>query len=157
MRIGIGYDIHRLSEGRRLILGGVDIPFERGLAGHSDADVLLHAITDALLGAAALKDIGRRFPDTDPSYKDVDSRRLLKTAYKLICEAELTVENIDAIIVAERPKMAPYIEAMRKNISEDLGIEIGQISIKAKTNEGMDAVGRGEAIAVHAITLLRSA
>ena len=155
-RAGIGYDLHRLVEGRRLILGGVTIPSERGLAGHSDADALCHAITDAILGAAAAGDIGRHFPDTDPRWQDASSLDLLRRAAAVIAERRLEIGNIDASVIAERPKLAPYIDAMRANIAEALGIAADRVSIKGKTNEGVDALGRGEAIAVHAVALLRS-
>lgn len=154
MRIGTGYDLHKLVAGRKLIIGGVHIDHEKGLFGHSDADVLLHAILDAMLGAAAMGDIGRHFPDTDPQYKNADSRQLLKRAALLIIENGFKIMNVDANIIAEQPKMAPHIEAMRANVSKDLGISIDRVSIKAKTNEGMDAIGRGEAIAAQAIVLI---
>lgn len=156
MRIGLGYDIHRLTEGRKLILGGVDIPFEKGLLGHSDADVLLHAISDALLGAASLGDIGQHFPDTDPAFKNADSRALLRKVVELIESKGFTISNVDAVIIAEKPKMAPHIEKMRRNIADDLGINFNLVSVKATTNEGIGGVGRGEAIAVQAIALLNA-
>ncbi|MBO7649910.1 MAG: 2-C-methyl-D-erythritol 2,4-cyclodiphosphate synthase, partial [Lachnospiraceae bacterium] len=131
MRIGTGYDVHRLTEGRKLILGGVEIPFEKGLLGHSDADVLIHAIMDALLGAAALGDIGQHFPDKDAAYKDIDSRVLLRKVRELLAGKLYVVSNIDATIIAQRPKLATYLTAMRENIAEDLGIEVGQVSVKA--------------------------
>jgi len=155
MRIGTGYDLHKLIKDRKLIIGGVEIDYELGLLGHSDADVLLHAITDAILGAAGLGDIGKHFPDTDNKYKGANSRELLKTAYALVQEKGLSIENIDATIIAERPKMLPHIEKMRNNISEDLGIKLDQINIKATTSEGLGFIGRKEAIAAEAIALLK--
>ena len=156
MRIGIGYDIHRLVKDRKLILGGIEIFCESGLAGHSDADALIHAILDALLGAAALGDIGLHFPDDDPRWKDVSSTELLGNIANLLKDNNIDIINIDSIIIAQYPKMASYIESMRKKIAETLGIEIDKISVKAKTNEGMDSIGRGEAIACHAIALIDS-
>ena len=153
-RIGFGYDLHRLVPNRPLILGGVDIPYEKGLQGHSDADALLHAITDALLGALALRDIGHHFPDTDPKYQGADSRILLRDAYALIREGGWQLGNLDATIIAERPKMNPHISTMQANLCADLGCDADQVSLKATTNEGVDAPGRGEAIAVHAVALL---
>ena len=155
MRIGLGYDLHRLAPNRDLILGGVKIDFDLGLLGHSDADVLLHAISDALLGAASLGDIGKHFPDTDPKFKGADSRALLKETYRLVREKGYTILNIDSVILAEKPKMLPHIEKMRENISHDLEIDIDQVSIKATTNEGLGEIGSGEAIAAKAITLLK--
>lgn len=154
MKIGIGYDSHKLVNGRRLVIGGVEIHHKKGLAGHSDADVLIHAIIDALFGAAGLVDIGSHFPNTDERFKDIDSRLLLRQAVKLVSDKGYRIGNIDAVIIAEEPKMAPYIDKMRKNIAEDMGIEVDRISIKAKTNEGMGFVGRGEAIASQAVALL---
>jgi 2-C-methyl-D-erythritol 4-phosphate cytidylyltransferase/2-C-methyl-D-erythritol 2,4-cyclodiphosphate synthase len=154
-RAGLGYDLHRLVDGRPLILGGVTIPFEKGLQGHSDADVLCHAITDAILGAACAGDIGRHFPDSDPRWKGVSSLDLLKRAAGIIEADGLEVGNVDASLVAERPKLAPYIETMRAKIADVLGVSIDRVSIKAKTNEGVDAIGRGEAMAAHAVALLR--
>ena len=154
-RIGIGYDIHRLVEGRKLILGGIEIPFDKGLLGHSDSDVLTHAICDALLGAAALGDIGSHFPDTDPGFRGASSLDLLSTVVSLISESGLTVSNVDAIIIAERPKLAPYIQPMRERLADILGVELNRVSIKAKTNEGLESVGRGEAIAAQAVALVR--
>ncbi len=154
MRIGSGYDVHRLVEERDLIIGGVKIPYERGLLGHSDADVLLHAISDALLGAAALGDIGRHFPDSDPKYKGADSRKLLSYVLHLISENGYCIMNIDATIIAQKPKMAPYIEQMRKNIAETLQIETAQINVKATTEEGLGFTGVGEGIAASAVCLL---
>ena len=154
-RAGVGYDLHRLVEGRPLVLGGVTIPFERGLIGHSDADVVCHAVTDAILGAAGAGDIGRHFPDTDPRWKGASSLEMLRRAVALIRTGGLEVGNVDASILAERPKLAPYIDAMRANIADAAGISIERVSLKAKTNEGVDAIGRGEAMAVHAVALLR--
>jgi 2-C-methyl-D-erythritol 4-phosphate cytidylyltransferase/2-C-methyl-D-erythritol 2,4-cyclodiphosphate synthase len=155
-RAGIGYDLHRLVEGRPLILGGVTIPFDRGLAGYSDADALSHAITDAVLGAAGAGDIGRHFPDTDPQWKDASSLGLLRRAAGMVRDVGLEVGNVDASVIAERPRLAPYIEAMRANIAEALGMPIDRVSVKGKTNEGVGELGRGEAIAVHAVALVRA-
>ena len=154
MRIGMGYDVHKLVPNRDLILGGVKIPHELGLLGHSDADVLLHSIMDALLGAAALGDIGKHFPDTDPAYKGADSVKLLEHVGRLIREAGYSIENIDATIIAQRPKMRPHIDTMRRNIKEALGIELDQINVKATTEEGLGFTGTGEGISSQAITLL---
>ena len=154
-RIGTGYDVHRLVAGRKLMIGGVDIPFEKGLSGHSDADVLLHAICDALLGAAGLGDIGRHFPDTAPIYKDISSLMLLEEVQRLLVEAGFRVNNIDATIVAEKPKMAPYIPAMITNISEAIKMDRSTINVKATTTEGLGFAGRGEGIAAYAVTLIR--
>ena len=154
-RAGIGYDLHRLVEGRPLILGGVTIPFERGLAGHSDADALCHAITDAVLGAAGAGDIGRHFPDTDPTWKGASSVDLLRRAAQIVRDRGFEVGNVDASVIAERPKLAPYIDAMTANIAGALGVSTDRVSIKGKTNEGIGELGRGEAIAVHAIALVR--
>lgn len=154
MRIGHGYDVHRLVEGRKLILGGVDIPYEKGLLGHSDADVLLHAVMDALLGAAALGDIGKHFPDTDPAYAGADSRVLLRAVGDLLRQAGHTVGNIDATILCQRPKLAPHIGTMRQNIAQTLDLSPEQVSVKATTEEGLGFTGRGEGIAVHAVALL---
>ena len=156
MRIGMGYDVHRLVEDRDLILGGVRIPYEKGLLGHSDADVLLHAIMDALLGAAALGDIGKHFPDTDPVYKGASSLRRLARVGELIGQEGYVVGNIDATIIAQRPKMAPHIEEMRKNVAETLGIDISQVNIKATTEEGLGFTGTGEGISSQAVTILES-
>jgi 2-C-methyl-D-erythritol 4-phosphate cytidylyltransferase/2-C-methyl-D-erythritol 2,4-cyclodiphosphate synthase len=153
-RIGTGYDLHRLVHGRPLVLAGVRVPFDRGLHGHSDADVVCHAITDAVLGAAALGDIGRLFPDTAPEWKDADSLRLLEIAMDAVQAAGFRVVNADATIVAEQPKLLPYLEAMRANLARALRVDRGAVSIKGKTNEQVDAVGHGEAIACHAIALL---
>ncbi len=154
MRVGQGFDVHALVEGRKLIIGGVDIPHERGLLGHSDADVLLHAITDALLGAAALGDIGRHFPDTDPKWKGADSRTLLFEVASKVREAGWKIVNVDATIIAQAPKMAPHIPLMVERIAADLGIEPGCVNVKAKTTERLGFTGRGEGIAAEAIALL---
>jgi 2-C-methyl-D-erythritol 2,4-cyclodiphosphate synthase len=153
-RIGIGNDIHRLIEGRKLILGGVEIPFEKGLLGHSDADSLSHAICDALLGAAALGDIGTHFSDKDPQWKGSDSLMLLHRVSEMLCEAGWQIVNVDATILAERPKMMPHLPAMKAKLAEAMTIDVSRLSLKAKTNEGLDAVGRGEAIAAQAIALI---
>ena len=155
MRIGMGYDVHKLVPNRDLILGGVKIPHELGLLGHSDADVLLHSIMDALLGAAALGDIGKHFPDTDPAYKGADSVKLLEHVGRLIREAGYSIENIDATIIAQRPKMRPHIDTMRRNIKEALGIELDQINVKATTEEGIGFTGSEEGISAQAICLLQ--
>ena len=154
MRIGSGYDVHKLAEGRDCIIGGVKIPYEKGLLGHSDADVLLHAIADALLGAAALGDIGRHFPDNDPQYKGADSRKLLSHVLVLILAEGYCIINIDATIIAQKPKMAPHIEQMRKNIAETLRIDLKQINVKATTEEGLGFTGAGLGIAASAVCLL---
>lgn len=151
MRFGIGYDVHKLVEGRLLILGGVQVPFEKGLAGHSDADVLLHAIKDALLGSVAEGDIGRHFPDTDPSYKGISSLILLEKVKQIINGKGYTVNNVDAVIVAQKPKLAPFIPEMVKNIADTLKVDISQINVKATTTEGLGFTGTGEGIAAHAI------
>lgn len=156
MRIGTGYDVHRLVEERALILGGVLIPYEKGLLGHSDADVLLHAIMDALLGAAALGDIGKHFPDSDEKYKGISSIALLKEVKKLLDSELFIVENIDATIIAQRPKLAPYITEMRENIAEALQIDISQVNIKATTEEGLGFTGSGAGIASQAVCLLEN-
>ncbi len=156
MRIGMGYDVHKLTEGRDLIIGGVNIPYEKGLLGHSDADVLLHAIMDALLGAAALGDIGLHFPDTDEKYKGASSMALLKRVGEMLDEHMFLIENIDATIIAQKPKMRPYIDKMRENIAGALGIEISQINIKATTEEGLGFTGTGEGISSQAICMLTS-
>ena len=155
MRIGMGYDVHKLVPNRDLILGGVKIPHELGLLGHSDADVLLHSIMDALLGAAALGDIGKHFPDTDPAYKGADSVKLLEHVGRLIREAGYSIENIDATIIVQRPKMRPHIDTMRRNIKEALGIELDQINVKATTEEGLGFTGSEEGTSAQAICLLR--
>lgn len=156
MRIGHGYDVHKLVEGRDLILGGVKIPYEKGLLGHSDADVLLHAISDALLGAAALGDIGKLFPDTDPQYKGADSLVLLKRVYEAVKEKGYTLGNIDATVLCQRPKLRGYIDEMRKNIADALETDIDCVSVKATTEEGLGFTGRGEGIAVHSVCLLNA-
>lgn len=154
MRIGMGYDVHKLVEGRDLIMGGVKIPYEKGLLGHSDADVLLHAIMDALLGAAALGDIGKHFPDSDDKYKGISSIELLKHVGNLLEENHFMIENIDATIIAQRPKMRPYIDEMRKNIADALEVDITQINVKATTEEGLGFTGSGEGISSQAICML---
>lgn len=154
MRVGMGYDVHKLTEGRKLILGGVDIPWEKGLLGHSDADVLIHAVMDALLGAAALGDIGKHFPDTDPAYKGISSVKLLAHVAGLLREHGYEVGNIDATIIAQKPKMAPHIPQMRKNVAEALGITESKINVKATTEEGLGFTGSGEGISSQAICLL---
>jgi len=154
MRIGIGYDIHRLVENRDLILGGVKIPYELGLLGHSDADVLVHAIIDSMLGALALRDIGYHFPDTDERFKNADSLKLLAQTNKLVQKEGYKIVNIDSNIICQKPKLMNYIEQMRENIANVLSIELNQISIKAKTNEKMDSIGNGAAIVANAIVLL---
>lgn len=154
-RIGLGYDIHKLTEGRDLIIGGVKITHEKGLLGHSDADVLIHAIIDAMLGALALSDIGTLFPDTDELYKDADSTKLLSDVYKLIKEKKYTIENLDSNIIAQQPKMMPYIPKMKEVLCHILSIEPDRLSVKAKTNEKMDAVGQELAIEAHAVVLLK--
>lgn len=156
MRIGTGYDVHRLVEGRALVIGGVTIPYELGLLGHSDADVLLHAVADALLGAAALGDIGKHFPDTDPAYKGISSLILLEQVGKLLEENMFFVENIDATIIAQAPKMRPHIEQMRENIAKALGITIDQVNVKATTEEGLGFTGEGKGIASQAVCILTS-
>lgn len=156
MRIGMGYDVHRLVEGRRLIMGGLEIPYEKGLLGHSDADVLLHAVMDALLGAAALGDIGKHFPDTDPAYKGISSIELLKHVGNLLEENRFLIENIDATIIAQAPKMRPHIDLMRENIAAALGIETEQVNVKATTEEGLGFTGSGEGISSQAICMLTS-
>lgn len=154
MRVGMGYDVHRLVEGRKLILGGVEIPYEKGLLGHSDADVLIHAIMDALLGAAALGDIGKHFPDTDPRYKGISSVELLKHVAKLLDENNYVIENIDATVIAQRPKLRPYMEEMTKNVAGALGIEENRLNLKATTEEGLGFTGTGEGMASQAICSL---
>ena len=154
MRIGQGYDVHRLTEGRKLILGGVDIPYEKGLAGHSDADVLIHAVMDALLGAAALGDIGKLFPDTDPPYEGTSSMLLLEAVGKRLDERGFVIENIDATVIAQRPKQRPFMPQMEANICEALGIERNQLNLKATTEEGLGFTGREEGMAAQAICML---
>lgn len=156
-RVGMGYDVHCLVEGRKLVLGGVEIPFAYGLEGHSDADVLLHAVKDALLGAAAQGDIGRHFPDRDPRYKGVSSLKLLAEVRGILAGAGWRAHNVDAVIVAEQPKVAPYIQAMNANIADALGICTGQVNVKATTTEGLGFAGRREGIAAHAVaTIVRA-
>jgi len=154
MRIGIGYDIHRFQEGRRLLLGGVEIEGEEGLGGHSDADVLLHAIMDALLGAAGLSDIGHFFPPDDPTFAGADSRELLARTVQIIGPLGYAVENVDATVIAERPRLAPHIKAMRQRIADALEVDESRVSVKATTNEGLGDIGRGEGIAALAVALL---
>ncbi len=154
-RVGLGYDVHPFEEDRKLILGGIEIPFEKGLKGHSDADVLLHAITDAVLGAASMGDIGQHFPDTDPTFKNADSSKLLKQSYSLVQKKGFSIENIDSTVVAEKPKLSKYISDIRKHIAEVLSCDEEQVSVKATTNEKMGFVGREEGIAVHAVVLLK--
>jgi 2-C-methyl-D-erythritol 2,4-cyclodiphosphate synthase len=154
-RIGQGFDVHALAPGRRLVIGGVEIAFEKGLAGHSDADVLLHAICDALLGAAALGDIGRHFPDSDGRYKDIDSRELLRHVAKLVRDGGHAIANVDATIIAQAPRMAPHIPRMVANIAADLGVPASRVNVKATTTEGLGLTGRGEGIAAQAIALLQ--
>ena len=156
MRVGMGYDVHKLVEGRKLILGGVDIPYEKGLLGHSDADVLLHAIMDALLGAAALGDIGKHFPDTDDKYKGISSLELLKEVGRLLNENNYIIENIDATIICQRPKLAPYREQMIKNVAKALNVDTSKVCIKATTEEGLGFTGEGLGISSQAIALLEN-
>lgn len=154
MRIGIGYDVHRLGGGEKLVLGGVSIPHTHGLVGHSDADVVVHAVMDALLGAAAQKDIGQHFPNTDPKYRGISSIELLKNVIGLISNLKFQISNIDVMIIAEAPKLAPHTEKMRENIARACGIKTERVSVKATTNEGVGFIGRGEAIAAQAAVLL---
>lgn len=154
MRIGTGYDVHRLVEGRKCIIGGVEIPHEKGLSGHSDADVLLHAVMDALLGAAALGDIGKQFPDTEEAYRGISSMELLRKVGKLLEEHTFLIENIDATIIAQAPKMRPHIDRMRENIAQALGLELTQVSVKATTEEGLGFTGSGEGISAQAVCLV---
>ncbi len=154
MRIGSGYDVHRLVVDRDLIIGGVKIPFEKGLLGHSDADVLLHAVADALLGAAALGDIGKHFPDTNEEFKDIDSRILLRKTVELLTEKGYKIGNIDATIIAQKPKMSPFIDTMRKNIADDCDIDIDLVNVKATTEEGLGFTGSGEGIASSAVCVI---
>ena len=156
MRIGMGYDVHRLVEDRELIIGGVNIPYEKGLLGHSDADVLLHAIMDALLGAAALGDIGKHFPDTDPAYKGISSLVLLEKVGALLTEKGFLIENIDSTIIAQAPKMRPHIDAMRENIAKALELDVEYVNVKATTEEGLGFTGTGEGISAQAICMLTS-
>ena len=155
MRIGHGYDVHRLVPDRKLILGGVEIPFEKGLLGHSDADVLLHAIADALLGAAAKGDIGLHFPDSDPQFAGADSRLLLKEVCRIVRDAGFEIENVDATVLCQAPKLRPYIDTMRQNIAETCALTIDRVSVKATTEEGLGFTGAGAGIAVHAVALLK--
>ncbi len=156
MRIGMGYDVHKLVEGRKLILGGVDIPYEKGLLGHSDADVLIHAIMDALLGAAALGDIGKHFPDSDEKYKGISSLELLKHVSLLLQSKGYSIINIDSTIMAQKPKLAPYIDEMRKNIASVIGIDVDAVNVKATTEEGLGFTGEGLGISSNAICLLEN-
>ena len=153
-RIGHGYDVHRLVEGRKLILGGVEIPFERGLLGHSDADVLLHALADALLGAAAMGDIGHLFPDTDPQYAGADSRVLLRCVVEVLGEAGYRVGNVDATLIAQRPKVAPYVQQMRENIAADLQVPLDCVNVKATTEEKLGFTGSGDGMSAHAVAII---
>lgn len=153
-RIGFGYDLHRLEPNRKLILAGVEVPFEQGLYGHSDADVVLHAVIDAMLGAAGLGDIGEQFPDTDSIYKDIDSGELLDQAVAMVLQKGFRVVNVDATIITERPKLSPYKEQMRSNLAQILGLGIDAVGVKAKTNEGLGETGQGKAIACHAVVSL---
>ena len=157
MRVGMGYDVHKLVKDRKLIMGGVEIPYELGLLGHSDADVLLHAIMDALLGAAALGDIGKHFPDNDPAYEGADSMKLLEEVGKLLQEKAYFIENIDATVIAQRPKLASYIPQMKKNIANVLGIQEGQVNVKATTEEGLGFTGSGEGISAQAVCCIEKA
>ena len=154
MRVGIGFDVHRLTPDRRLVLGGVEIPFELGLAGHSDADVLVHAVMDALLGAAGLPDIGQQFPDTDPRYAGADSCALLTEVAGMLAGSGLRVVNVDAVVACERPKLAPHVPAMRERLGRVLGLDAGRVSIKATTTEGLGCTGRGEGVAAWAVALV---
>ncbi|HEY8448827.1 MAG TPA: 2-C-methyl-D-erythritol 2,4-cyclodiphosphate synthase [Thermomicrobiales bacterium] len=156
IRVGIGYDVHRFAEGRRLVLGGVEIPHDRGLAGHSDADVLLHAIADAILGAAALGDIGTHFPPSDPAFRDADSRELLARACSLVAGSGYRVVNVDATVIAEEPRIGPHAGTMREAIANALGIAAGAVSVKATTNERLGFIGRGEGIAALAVALIET-
>ena len=154
MRIGNGYDLHVLVTGRRLILGGVTIPFDKGLQGHSDADAVCHAVTDAILGAAGEGDIGRHFPDTDPAWSGADSITLLQRATGIVRAAGYVVSNVDVVVIAQKPKLAPHVDAMRGNLARALGIDTARVSVKGKTNEGVDSMGSGASIAVHAVALV---
>jgi 2-C-methyl-D-erythritol 2,4-cyclodiphosphate synthase len=153
-RCGIGYDLHRLEHGRKLIIGGLELPFDKGPAGHSDGDVLAHAMCDALFGAAGLGDIGRHFPDTDPRWKDANSRIFLEYTGKLLEEKRFTIEHVDAVVILEKPKLGPHFPAMREIVSDALGVAAEKIHLKAKTNEGVDAIGRGEAVAAWVVATL---
>ena len=154
MRIGTGYDVHKLAEGRKLIIGGVEIPYEKGLLGHSDADVLVHAVMDALLGAAALGDIGKHFPDSDPKYKGADSLMLMREVRRILSENGFEVGNVDATIIAQAPRMSPHIDTMRRNIADALGLDVSQVSVKATTEERLGFTGRGEGISAQAVALI---
>ena len=154
MRIGTGYDVHKLVESRKLIIGGVEIPYEKGLLGHSDADVLVHAVMDALLGAAALGDIGKHFPDSDPKYKGADSLMLMREVRRILSENGFEVGNVDATIIAQAPKMSPHIDTMRRNIADALGLDVSQVSVKATTEERLGFTGRGEGISAQAVALI---
>lgn len=153
-RCGIGYDLHRLAEGRKLIVGGVELPFEKGPVGHSDGDVLAHALCDALLGAGGLGDIGTHFPDTDPKWKGANSLLFLEHARKLLDEKNFVIEHVDAVVITEKPKLGPHFPKMREALARSLGVSAEKIHLKAKTNEGVDAIGRGEAIAAHVVATL---
>lgn len=157
MRVGIGYDVHRLVPGRRLILGGVEIPHDRGLSGHSDADVLAHAVAGALLGAAGLGDVGQHFPDTDPSLQDLASGVILQQVVRMVVERGYRVENVDTVVIAEAPRLAPHREAIRASLARWLGVSVSQVNLQATTHEGVGALGRGEAIASHAVVALAEA
>jgi 2-C-methyl-D-erythritol 2,4-cyclodiphosphate synthase len=154
VRCGIGYDLHRLAEGRKLIIGGLEVPFDKGPVGHSDGDVLAHALCDALLGAAGLGDIGKLFPDTDPEWKGANSLLFLEHTRKLLGGKNFVIEYVDAVVILEKPKLGPHFPKMREALARALGVSVDQISLKAKTNEGVDAVGRGEAIAAHVVATL---
>ncbi len=153
-RAGIGYDLHRLAEGRKLILGGIEVPFSKGPVGHSDGDALAHALCDALLGAAGLGDIGTHFPDTDPMWKDASSLRFLERIRELLAQHHFRIAHIDAVVIAEKPKLTPHFPAMRNSLAKSLGVAASAINLKAKTNEGVDAIGRGEAIAAQVIATI---
>jgi 2-C-methyl-D-erythritol 2,4-cyclodiphosphate synthase len=154
VRCGIGYDLHRLAEGRKLIVGGIALPSDKGSVGHSDGDVLAHALCDALLGAAGLGDIGTHFPDTDPKWKGANSLRFLEHARKLLDEKHFAIEHVDAVVITEKPKLGPHFPKMREALARSLGVTVDHIHLKAKTNEGVDAIGRGEAIAAHVVATL---
>lgn len=154
IRVGTGYDLHTLTAGRQLILAGVRVQFSLGLSGHSDADIVCHAVTDAILGAAAIGDIGRLFPDTDPKWKDANSIKLLQGAVAKVHEAGYRVSNVDVTVIAQQPKLLPYLDAMRENLAAALAVETSAVSVKAKTNEGVDSMGRSESMACHAVALL---
>ena len=156
LRCGIGYDLHRLSHGRKLIIGGIEVPFDKGPVGHSDGDVVAHALCDALLGAAGLGDIGTHFPDSDPKWKDANSMQFLEHARKLLDQKRLHIEHVDAVVILERPKLGPHFPKMRETLAKSLGVPQEKIHLKAKTNEGVDAVGRGEAIAAYVVATVCS-